>query len=78
MITEETNEFLPAFSTWFGKPVVMLVVIRNCHVPMQCRIVGESATNVRVRIQPGWEMNIRKDLILAVEEVIITGNNAVN
>jgi hypothetical protein len=78
MITEEINEFLPAFSAWFGKPVVMLVVIRNCHVPMQCRIVGESASNVRVLIQPGWEMNIRKDLILAVEEVIITGKNAVN
>ncbi len=78
MMTEETNEFLPAFSAWFGKPVVMLVVIRDCHVPMQCRIVSESASNVRVRIQPGWEMNIRKDLILAVEEVIITGKNAVN
>lgn len=78
MMTEETNEFLPAFSAWFGKPVVMLVVIRDCHVPMQCRIVGESASNVRVRIQPGWEMNIRKDLILAVEEVIVTGENAVN
>ena len=78
MMTEETNEFLPAFSAWLGKPVVMLVVIRDCHVPMQCRIVSESASNVRVRVQPGWEMNIRKDLILAVEEVILTGENAVN
>jgi len=78
MMTEGTNEFLPAFSAWLGKPVVMLVVIRDCHVPMQCRIVSESASNVRVRVQPGWEMNIRKDLILAVEEVILTGENAVN
>jgi hypothetical protein len=78
MIIEEINEFLPVFSAWFGKPVIMLVVIRSCHVPMQCHIVSESASNVRVRIQPGWEMNIRKDLILAVEEVIITGKNAVN
>ena len=78
MITEETNEFLPAFATWFGKPVVMLVVIRNCHVPMQCRIVGESATNVRVRIQPGWEIDIRKDLILTVEEVVIAAKDRVN
>jgi hypothetical protein len=78
MMSEGTNEFLPAFSAWFGKAVVLLVVIRDCHVPMQCRIVGESAASVRVRIQPGWEMNIRKDLILAVEEVIITGKNAIN
>jgi hypothetical protein len=78
MMTEVVNEFLPVFSVWFGKPVVILVVIRDCHVPMQCRIVGETAASVCVRIQPGWEMNIRKDLILAVEEVIITGKNAVN
>jgi len=78
MMTEGTNEFLPEFSAWLGKPVVMLVVIRDCHVPMQCRIVSESAASVYVRIQPGWEMNIRKDLILAVEEIMITGKNAVN
>lgn len=78
MMIEATNEFLPAFSAWLGKPVVMLVIIRDCHVPMQCRIVSESAASVYVRIQPGWEMNIQKELILAVEEVIITGNNAVN
>ena len=35
---------------------------------MPCSIVGESATGVRVRIQPGWEMEVRKELILAVEE----------
>ena len=79
MITNgRTDGFLPVFSTWLGKPVVMLVVIRQCHVPMPCRIVGESAADVRVRIQPGWEMDIRKDLILAVEEVIIAPEDRVN
>jgi hypothetical protein len=48
----------------------MLVVIRQCHIPMPCQIVGESAADVRVRIQPGWEMNVGKELILAVEEVL--------
>ena len=33
-----------------------------------CRILGESVSEVRVRIKPGWEMNLRKQLILAVEE----------
>ena len=56
------------YSAWFGKPVVLLVVVRQCHVPMPCNIVGESAADVRVRIQPGWEMDVRKELILAVEE----------
>jgi hypothetical protein len=48
----------------------MLVVIRQCHIPMPCQIVGESAADVRVRIRPGWKMDVRKELILAVEEVI--------
>jgi hypothetical protein len=45
---------------------------------MPCRIVGESAANVRVRIRPGWEMDVRKDLILAVEEDAVVMNARVN
>ena len=78
MIANRTEAFSPVYSSWFGKPVVILVVIRQCHVPMPCWIVGESAADVRVRIQPGWEMDVRKDLILAVEEVVITAANRVN
>ena len=78
MNTQETNKFSPAYSRSFGKPVVLLVVIRQCHVPMPCRIVGESAADVRVRIQPGWEMDVRKDLILAVEEDAVGLQNRVN
>jgi len=66
------------YSVWLGKPVVMLVVIRQCLVPMPCHTVGESVADVRVRLRPGWEMNIRKDLILAVEEVVIAVENRVN
>jgi hypothetical protein len=68
MSTEGIGDLASAYSAWFGKPVVLLVVIRRCHVPMPCKIVGESAIDVRVRIEPGWEMDIRKELILAVEE----------
>ena len=78
MIANGTEGFSPVYSSWFGKPVVILVVIRQCHVPMPCRIVGESAADVRVRIQPGWEMDVRKDLILAVEEVVTAAKDRVN
>ena len=78
MIAQRTKDFSPVYSSWFGKPVVMLVVIRQCYVPMPCRIVGESDADVRVRIQPGWEMDVRKDLILAVEEVVIAEEDRVN
>jgi hypothetical protein len=78
MTIDRRVRFSPVYSTWFGKSVVMLVVIRQCHVPMLCHIVGESAADVRVRLQPGWEMDVRKDLILAVEEVVIATENRVN
>jgi hypothetical protein len=78
MIAPETNKFSPSYSLLIGKPVVLLVIIRQCHVPMACHIVGESAADVRVRIQSGWEMDVRKDLILAVEEVVSTGEKRVN
>ena len=78
MIADGTKDFSPAYSAWFGKPVVMLVVIRECHVPMPCRIVGESAAEVRVRLHPGWEMNVRKELILAIEEIVIAAESRVN
>jgi hypothetical protein len=68
MITQETKQISPVYSGWFGKPVVSLVLVRQCPIPMSCSIVGESVADVRVRIQPGWEMDVRKELILGVEE----------
>jgi len=56
----------------------MLVLIRQCHFPMPCQIVGESDSDVRVRIRPGWEMNVGKDLILAVEEVVTAAEDRVH
>ena len=78
MIAEGTKEFSPVYSAWFGKSVVLLVVIRQCHVPMPCSIVGESDADVRVRIKPGWEMDLRKELILAVEEDAVAQNKRIN
>jgi hypothetical protein len=78
MIAEGTKKYSPRYSAGFGEPVVMLVVIRQCRVPMPCRMLGESAADVRVRIQPGWELDVRKDLILAVEEVVAAKEVRVN
>ncbi len=66
------------YSAWFGKAVVLLVVIRQCRVPIPCRIVGESVADVRVRVQPGWEMDVQKELILAVEEDAVALDTRVN
>jgi hypothetical protein len=78
MIAETIKDFSNVYSPWFGKPVIMLVVIRHCQVPMPCRIVGESAYDVRVCLEHGWELNVRKESILAVEETAIAWNDWVN
>ena len=71
MIAEGTKDFSPIYSGWFGKSVLLLVAIRQCRFPLPCSIVGESVADVRVRIKPGWELAVRKDLILAVEEYVV-------
>jgi hypothetical protein len=68
MAADATRAISPAYTAWLHKPIVLLVVIRQCHVPIPCRIVGESAAALRVRFKPGWEMDLRKELILAIEE----------
>ena len=68
IIAKETNCFSAVYSAWFGKAVVLFVAVRQCRVPMLCTIVSESATDVRIRMRPGWQMDIRKELILAIEE----------
>ena len=78
MPAERLERYSPRYSNWFGKPVVLLVVIRQCRVPVTCQIVGESAADVRVRVNPGWEMDVRKDLILSVNAIGIAAEPRVH
>jgi hypothetical protein len=78
MITKGTENLSSVYSAWFGKPVVLLVVIRQCRVPMPCSIVAEYTSDVRIRLRPGWEMDVRKELILALEEDTVSLDARVN
>jgi hypothetical protein len=53
MIAKKLKDVSPVYSSRLGKQVVLLVTIRQCHVPMPCSIIGESLADVRVRVQPG-------------------------
>ena len=68
MLADEVGNYSPAYSDWFDKPVVLLVKVRQYFIPLPCSIIGETNADVRVCIQPGWELEIRKELICAVEE----------
>jgi len=78
MITEGAKGLSRIYSGWFGKSVVLLVAIRQCQVPLPCSIVSESVSAVHIRIDTGWEMDLRKELILAVEEYGVALNTRTN
>jgi hypothetical protein len=79
METEKAADAPPLYSAWFGKPVVLVVALRQSHLPLHCSIIGESNTCVRIRIPlAGWEMDVEKKLILAVEGQFGPSNNYVN
>jgi hypothetical protein len=78
LIAAETKDLAAVYSPWFGKSVVLLVAIRGCQIPMPCSIVSESMADVCIRFKYGWEMDVRKDLILAVEESVVALDNRIN
>jgi len=79
MEAEKAADAPPLYSAWFGKPVVLVVAHRQCHLPLHCSIIGESNTCVRIRILlAGWEMDVEKKLILAVEGQFGPSNSYVN
>jgi hypothetical protein len=78
MMTDGKNEFLPIYSTWLGRPVVLLVKVRQGRVPIPCSIIGESDADLRVLLRAGWEMDVRKELVLAIEEDSVPVNTRPN
>jgi hypothetical protein len=78
MLNEGTNLFSPTYSAWLEKPVVLLILFRQCQIPVPCRIVSETFAEVRLRIQAGLEIDVRKDLILALEVDALASDGRVN
>jgi hypothetical protein len=67
MNPEDMKDFSLTYSPWRDKPVVLLVKVRQYFVPLPCSIIGETDGYVRVCVQPGLELKIRKELIAAIE-----------
>ena len=77
MNPEDIRDFSPTYSAWFGIPV-LLFVIRQCRAPIPCNIIGESVAAVRIQLKPGWEIDVRKEFILAVEEATDSRETCMN
>ncbi len=56
------------YSVWKGQTVVLQVAAGDLRVPLRGTIVSESDDTVRIRIGEGWDVDIYKATILAVEE----------
>lgn len=64
----EAQTMQGGYSLWLGQPVVLQVAAGDMRVPLRGVIVGESNDAIRFRIGDGWDVDIYKNMVLAVEE----------
>lgn len=56
------------FKVWVGHPVVLQVALGDIKVPLRGKLLKEGGETVRMRIGDGWDVDIYKAMIVAVEE----------
>ncbi len=64
----EAQTMQGGYSLWLGQTVVLQVAAGDMRVPLRGVIVGETNDAVRFRIGDGWDVDIYKNMVLAVEE----------
>ena len=57
-----------AFKSWIGQPVVLQVALGDIKVPLRGKLLKEGGDTLRVRIGDGWDVDIYKTMVMAVEE----------
>jgi hypothetical protein len=57
-----------AFKSWIGQPVVLQVALGDIKVPLRGKLLKDGNDTVRMRIGDGWDVDIYKAMILAVEQ----------
>ena len=57
-----------AYAAWVGQPVVLQVALGDIKVPLRGTLLKDGAETVRMRIGDGWDVDIFKSMILAVEQ----------
>jgi hypothetical protein len=57
-----------AFQPWVGRSVVLQVALGDIKVPLRGKLLKDGDETVRVRIGEGWDVDIYKAMILAVEQ----------
>jgi hypothetical protein len=57
-----------AYAPWIGQAVILQVALGDIKVPLRGRLLKDSGTALRMRIGGGWDVDIFKTMILAIEE----------
>ena len=56
------------YNAYLGHAVVLQVALGELRVPLRGRLLKEGGETVRMRIGEGWDVDIYKAMIMAVEE----------
>ena len=56
------------FATWIGQPIVLQVALGDIRVPLRGKLLKAGGDTLRMRIGDGWDVDIYKTMVLAVEE----------
>src|SRR5258708_1564350 len=57
-----------AFARWIGQPVILQVALGDIKVPLRGKLLKEGGDTLRMRIGDGWDVDIYKTMVMAVEE----------
>ncbi|MGB8475647.1 MAG: hypothetical protein WCE61_16320 [Candidatus Acidiferrum sp.] len=57
-----------AYATWVGQCVVLQVELGDIKVPLRGMLLKDGSETVRMRIGEGWDVDIYKTMILAIEQ----------
>jgi hypothetical protein len=57
-----------AYKTWIGESVVLQMALGDSLVPLRGKLLKDNGETLRVRVGEGWDIDIYKAMVLAVEE----------
>jgi hypothetical protein len=56
-----------SYKLWVGQAVVLQVAVGDIKVPLRGKLLSDGNETVRMRIGDGWDVDIYKEMITAVE-----------
>lgn len=56
------------FESWMGQPVILQIMAGDAPVPLRGTILSETPDTLCFQISEGWDVEVYKSMILAVEE----------